>query len=425
MSPGHGDGRALQKRCMRCGLALSCLRPTVSATSGRVRRRRDREQPPLAGDALELGDAAVLEVQVRAGDEILDRGGDEHLAGPGERGDASTDVDGEPGDLVACELALAGVQPGSHLEAELGDGGPDRRGAADGADRPVEAGEEAVAGRIHLNPAEARKLPADGSVVLVQKLAPAAVAKLRHHLGRADDVREQYGRQHPIGLELFPLSGSDLGAEPLDLGEERVRVADCRGEVAAGKLDKPGAGNLLGEVSSAANVEPRQLRAMQDERRYPDRPEHAADVDVEVHTHVIAHGAGAHAQAKGARERHPLVLGHIGITHRKHPSLVPIPPRTDHLLDVLLLLAAGGKPRELGRAHQARRGVDQHEPFRALRIGGGEEHCERTALAESANDGPLRTGGVHHRPDVVHARLQRRIARDAVGHARAALVEYD
>jgi hypothetical protein len=95
-------------------------------------------------------------------------------------------------------------------------------------------------------------------VVLVQKLAPAAVAKLRHHLGRADDVREQYGRQHPIGLELFPLSGSDLGAEPLDLGEERIRVADCRGEVAAGKLDKPGAGNLLARyraprMSSLAN----------------------------------------------------------------------------------------------------------------------------------------------------------------------------
>jgi len=216
---------------------------------------------------------------------------------------------------------------------------------------PSKRAKKPSAGRIHLNPAEARKLPADGSVVLVQKLAPAAVAKLRHHLGRADDVREQYGRQHPIGLELFPLSGSDLGAEPLDLGEERIRVADCRGEVAAGKLDKPGAGNLLGEVSSAANVEPRQLRAMQDERRYPDRPEHAADVDVEVHTHVIAHGAGADAQAKDARERRPLVLGHFGISCRKQLSLGRTPPLTHHLLDGLLLLAAGGKPRELGRAH--------------------------------------------------------------------------
>ena len=153
-------------------------------------------------------------------------------------------------------------------------------------------------------------------MVLVQKLAPAAIVELGHPLGRADDVREQYGRQHPVGLELFPLSGLDLGAEPLDLCEEGVRVADGRGEVAAGKLDKPGAGNLLGEVASAANVESRQLRAVQDEGRYSDRREHASDVDVEVHTRVIAEGAGADAQAKGARERGPLLLGHVGISDR-------------------------------------------------------------------------------------------------------------
>jgi hypothetical protein len=106
--------------------------------------------------------------------------------------------------------------------------------------------------------------------------------------------------------------------------------------------------NLLGEVASAANVESRQLRAVQNERWYPDRVEHAPDVDVEVHTHVFAHGAGAHAQAKGPRERHPLVLGHVGITHRKQLSLARTPPLAHHLLDVLLLLAPGGKPRGLG-----------------------------------------------------------------------------
>ena len=166
-----------------------------------------------------------------------------------------------------------------------------------------------------------------------------------------------------------------------------------------------------------------QLRAVQNERRYPDRVEDAADVDVEVHTHVIAHGARAHAQSKGAFERHPIVLRHVGTSYLEQLSLGRLAPSTHHLLDDLLLLAARGKPRELGRAHQARRGVDQHEPVRALRIGGGEEHGERTALTESANDGPVRAGSVHHRPDVVHARLERRVAGDAVGHARAALVE--
>jgi hypothetical protein len=34
----------------------------------------------------------------------------------------------------------------------------------------------------------------------------------------------------------------DVGAEPFDLREESFRVADGRGEIAAGKLDKPGLG---------------------------------------------------------------------------------------------------------------------------------------------------------------------------------------
>jgi len=37
----------------------------------------------------------------------------------------------------------------------------------------------------------------------------------------------------------------------------------------------------------------------------------------------------------------------------------------------------------------------------------------------------LDTGGVHHRPDVVHPLLERRHAADAVGRPRAALVEAD
>ena len=143
----------------------------------------------------------------------------------------------------------------------------------------------------------------------VEQLAPTAVAEFGHLLGRTDDVGEEDGRQHAIGLGRLPLAGLEVGEEPLDLCEERFRVALPRGEVVAGKLDEPRAANVLGEVASAPNVEPDQLRAVQNERRYPDRAEDAADVDVEVHTHVIAQVRPGSRSVEGARfERHPIVL---------------------------------------------------------------------------------------------------------------------
>ena len=69
---------------------------------------------PLAGDALELLGAAVRKRDTRADDEVLDGARDEHLVRAGERADPRADVDGHAADVVADELALAGVQAGSH-----------------------------------------------------------------------------------------------------------------------------------------------------------------------------------------------------------------------------------------------------------------------------------------------------------------------
>ena len=78
---------------------------------------------------------------------------------------AGSDVDRDPGDLLADDLALAGVQAGADLEPELAYGGSDRLRAADCSDRPVEGGEEPVAGRVDLATAEAAELLADERVV--------------------------------------------------------------------------------------------------------------------------------------------------------------------------------------------------------------------------------------------------------------------
>src|SRR5262245_43955572 len=101
----------------------------------------------------------------RARHEIPDRARDEHLAGARQRAHARADVDGEAAEVVVEPLALARVEARAHLEAEVGDAVPDRAGRVDRPPRPVEGGEEAVAERLDLLPAEAREALAHEPVV--------------------------------------------------------------------------------------------------------------------------------------------------------------------------------------------------------------------------------------------------------------------
>src|SRR5262245_32053327 len=116
------------------------------------------------------------------------------------RRDPGPGVDGDPSDLAVDELALARVQPGAYVDAELAHTVDDRLGATDGACRAVERGEEPVAGGVHLAAASACELPTDNRVVALEQLAPTGIAELGHLLRRADDVGEEDGRKHAVGL---------------------------------------------------------------------------------------------------------------------------------------------------------------------------------------------------------------------------------
>jgi hypothetical protein len=92
-------------------------------------------------------------------------------------------VDGDSGDLVPEELALARVQACPNLEPEALDGVTGGDGAADGARRAVEAREEAVAGGVDLPSAEALQLAPYDRVVAPEQLGPACRrARARRHL---------------------------------------------------------------------------------------------------------------------------------------------------------------------------------------------------------------------------------------------------
>ena len=136
--------------------------------------------PPGAPALLEL--AARLQDQPGPGDDVAHRAGDEHLVRAGLGGDPRRDVDGEPGEIVAPALALAGVDAGraprtppTRAASMIAMRGAHRRC------RRVERRDEAVAGRVHLAAAEPAELRPDDRVVRVELAPPRRVA----HLGCA------------------------------------------------------------------------------------------------------------------------------------------------------------------------------------------------------------------------------------------------
>src|SRR6266540_6476348 len=105
------------------------------------------KEAPRLRNAFEPVLAAVLELEARAGDEITRRRGHEHFAGSRVAGDARPDMHSDSTRLIAARtFDLTSVQPRPQLEAEVSERVADLERAADCACRPVEEGEESVAG---------------------------------------------------------------------------------------------------------------------------------------------------------------------------------------------------------------------------------------------------------------------------------------
>src|SRR5687767_3940890 len=101
-----------------------------------------RVQSPLAGNALELMEPTVLELEARSGCQIAHGRRGEHLTGNRGRGDAGRDRDGDAADLPAHLLDFADVDPGAELDADRLRPIDDLEGAQDRGTGRVEDGEE-------------------------------------------------------------------------------------------------------------------------------------------------------------------------------------------------------------------------------------------------------------------------------------------
>ena len=91
---------------------------------------------------------------------------------------------------------------------------------------------------------------AHDGVVPLEQLAPAAVAELGRLCGRADDVGEEDGREHAVGLGGIPAAAlADSGEEALDLVARAAPDRRERHVPLARQLDEARAGNLVGGVA--------------------------------------------------------------------------------------------------------------------------------------------------------------------------------
>ena len=170
---------------------------------------RQLEQVPFALDPAQRVDAAVLEAEAAAPDDVPHAAGDQNLPRPGLGHGSRGHVDVDAAQLSLQHLGLADMDAHPNLHAELADPVGNRAGPAQCGRGRVEAGEHAVPGGIEFLAALfAQRLAQDG-VVPRYELAPAAVAHLLGHQRRGHDVREHQRREDRRSLAFAHLGKCD------------------------------------------------------------------------------------------------------------------------------------------------------------------------------------------------------------------------
>src|SRR5262249_25481313 len=267
-----------------------------------------REHRPLARHAPQRVRAALVEGEAAADDDIAYRPGDEHLPRTGECGDPRGHVDGHAGEIVAAHLAFPGMYPPANCEAEPAALGHYRLSTADAAPRGVEPREHAVASRLHDAATGVLHRRPRTPVVVVQHVVPAPVSELRGAGRRVDDVREEDGRQHAVGV----LRRSAAGEEFLDrLGETLARADLVQRRERERELAVARARNAGRQIAGAGDRKHRVVAVMNDERRRADRRQHVADVGLEGGTHERRCRPRRARAALHAREGLTHILGRV------------------------------------------------------------------------------------------------------------------
>src|SRR5438477_4338981 len=288
-------------------------RPRVAAIAGSIALtalacvsnralRNGGKQRPLSRDSFERMRAETLEPNSRARDQILDRMRDQDLGGLGQCRYPGRSMHCDTTDVIADKLAFPGVKAGPYLDCKRVNGIGDALRTAYRPRRPVEPGQNAIAGRADLDPAILPKLPAHPPVEPLQEIPPALVAHRRGPVGRAHDIGEKNRRQDAIRFSHMALPGEKF----LNLVEDRFGISRPGQMVRAGEFDELRLWNPLGHVTARAHVGRQVAGCVQDQRWHPNRGQNVPDVDLVIHARQ---GRGSARARTHAQESRPPLTG--------------------------------------------------------------------------------------------------------------------
>ena len=184
--------------------------------------------------------------------------------------------------------------------------------------------------------------------------------------------------------------------------------------------------NALGEVAAVLDPDPGVGALMHHQRGGADHRQHLAHVDRHVQPVQRLHGCRARAIPGNARPRPDLIFARgrePGTEQRFYTSWGE--KRLGLLLELPPVGTLGGSELVVGRPQRAGQSPVQHQCRDPLGMGRGEHDAHRSTFRGAEQRRALRSGRVHHRPDVIASFLQRRHADIPVGQARAPLVEHD
>ena len=364
--------------------------------------------------------AAFDEHEAGAGDQSGQGRRDEDLVGAGERADPRGDVHGESADVTVALLDLTRVQPDADVDADRRELRLQRARAVDRTPGPVERREHTVAGHLH-DPASMRPdFASDDHVVGIEARDPVLVAHRRCRSGRPDDVAEHDGREHTLGAT--PLARRSPRHELLEeIGEDTHVVGVPAGVPVVVDLDEPCALDALCQQPALPHRDGRVVAAMRHEGRDRDRVEDRT----QVHAHVDAHELDRSARWSRVALEAGAALGvaRRALHEDRLRTGALAPRRGDGLED-----EGRDRPGPLrtrvvvGQRADGQASVQQ-EVGHSLRGCRREQHRERAALGDAADDGLLHLGRVHHRAEVVEALIERGRARTVIAQPRSPLVE--
>ena len=260
----------------------------------------------------------------------------------------------------------------------------------------------------------------DRGIVPVEEHTPLPVAQLDGPISRADDVGEQHGCEHAVGVDL----DRGAGERELDLAEQRLFVAGVVQVVVTRKLDEARVRNALREITPVPDFDQAVTGPMNHRRRRAyarqDRPQ------IDLHEQPLHRGRHSRAGREALEPGVKLPFaGHARQARRTDFEGRAGPPRVARPLHGVVdqrgvdTKGIVGGPREPGRA------VAQHESMHAIGMGCRIEHRHRASGAGADQRRALRTGGVEYRGDVVHPRIEQAfvVGSEGVRQPDAPLVE--